>query len=707
MHTKTAVNIDSELPEQFAENINNLQSKQPSEDNAKGTQQNTDDLAMNEASQDPIVASNTTDSVDNYSETCSVTFKKPNVLTCSKRVRVLNTPTHTTENTNIQVGSHVTLSISNVDSKIGEERSKDPLFSYVEPSWAGKPEDEYKMEILKSGVIMGIIDLSKQSFHVIGRLPSSDISLAHPTISRYHAILQYRSVGDATNSKGLYIYDLESTHGTFWNGSRIKPNVYVRVQGGHIIKFGCSQRKYILQAPPDDQEEESQFSITELKEKRILELEERSTNEECESEMSMDEKESEGIDWGLGEDADETTDLEENPYASIVEEDLVLDDPKKTLRGWFEREGYDLQYQTEEKGVGQFLCWINIPMENVTGRTVRAEALVKGKKKEAVLQCALEACRILDKYGLLRQATHEARKRKTRNWEEEDYYDSDEDNYLDRTGSIEKKREQRMRIAGKLEEKVETYDSLLKKYERVTDRITYLINSIESWQKTNNEKEARTEEDALDAFMSSLSTTAFTKSDIAKMKLELQNLRKEEAGLIKLLNLTRPAYLPALACQPITVKKTKLEDHTRTSLQKQPSNRSRTSTSDQIGQEKRANQQLSPEHNSEASSDTSLQSERTDFQNELYSNVERIDKNEMEKDYHKIDKHSNPAIRSKTLNETVKLLKQEAKTPKRSREHRRNVSCDQDICTENYSTWVPPQDQVGDGKTSLNEKYGY
>lgn len=53
----------------------------------------------------------------------------------------------------------------------------------------------------------------------------------------------------------------------------------------------------------------------------------------------------------------------------------------------------------------------------------------------------------------------ESRKRRARDWEENDYYDSDEDTFLDRTGTIEKKREKRMKV--KQPEKAETYDGLV------------------------------------------------------------------------------------------------------------------------------------------------------------------------------------------------------------------------------------------------------
>lgn len=87
----------------------------------------------------------------------------------------------------------------------------------------------------------------------------------------------------------------------------------------------------------------------------------------------------------------------------------------------------------------------------MSGQPVYAEASQKGNKKEAVIKCALEACRLLDNEDVLRNPMRSKRrergndtvfvflfkkgyKRKKRDWEENDYYDSDEDNFLDRTG---------------------------------------------------------------------------------------------------------------------------------------------------------------------------------------------------------------------------------------------------------------------------------
>jgi protein phosphatase 1D len=110
----------------------------------------------------------------------------------------------------------------------------------------------------------------------------------------------------------------------------------------------------------------------------------------------------------MADDAEEEPD-EKNPFALDAEplnEASYADDPKKTLRGWFEREGLDLEYECTEKGYATFHCTVSLPLEE---GTVVAEATVKGKKKEAVAQCALEACRLLDRRGVLRQSNHESR----------------------------------------------------------------------------------------------------------------------------------------------------------------------------------------------------------------------------------------------------------------------------------------------------------
>lgn len=47
-------------------------------------------------------------------------------------------------------------------------------------------------------------------------------------------------------------------------------------------------------------------------------------------------------------------------------------------------------------------------MDDAAGKQLVAEATHTGKKKDAAVQCCLEACRILEARGLLRQEAGEA-----------------------------------------------------------------------------------------------------------------------------------------------------------------------------------------------------------------------------------------------------------------------------------------------------------
>lgn len=127
-----------------------------------------------------------------------------------------------------------------------------PPIPYTEPQWGGvAPDNSYSLEILKNGTIVDAIPLTQNSYFVVGRLPVCDISLEHPSISRYHAVVQYRGrSGDDEEmgeERGFYVYDLGSTHGTVVNKNKVPPKTYIRVRVGHVLKFGGSTRLFILQ----------------------------------------------------------------------------------------------------------------------------------------------------------------------------------------------------------------------------------------------------------------------------------------------------------------------------------------------------------------------------------------------------------------------------------------------------------------------------
>ncbi|NWQ94897.1 NADAP protein, partial [Burhinus bistriatus] len=237
----------------------------------------------------------------------------------------------------------------------------------------------------------------------------------------------------------------------------------------------------------------------------------------------------------LGEDAEED-EVEENPIAidfQDVQDAFYMKDPRKALQGFFDREGEELEYEYDDRGHNSWLCRIKLPVDDASGKQLVAEVLHSGKKKEAMIQCALEACRLLDARGVLRQEAV-SRKRKSKNWEDEDFYDSDDDTFLDRTGAVEKKRLNRMKKAGKIEEKPETYDSLVRR----------IIVACQAYSLMYSQPAAQ---DSLDEFMTEIKSGC-TLDSVARKKLHLRSfeLKKEQQRLKGLIKLVKPAELPEL-----------------------------------------------------------------------------------------------------------------------------------------------------------------
>ncbi|RZC32408.1 kanadaptin [Asbolus verrucosus] len=487
-----------------------------------------------------------------------------------------------------------------------------------------------------------------------------------------------------------------------WSGlPEVTQNEYT-LEVGHMLKLGCSTRTYLLNGPAADTEEESELSLTELKEKRLEELRRREQQKEKEEELRKKQEER-GIDWGLGEDADEETDLSENPYAEANNEELYIDNPKKALRGFFEREGLDLEYDCSEQGIGQFLCKVELPIDDEMGRPIFAEVFHKGKKKEAVVQCALEACRILDRHGLLRQATHESRKRKPKNWEENDYYDSDDDTFLDRTGSIEKKRE--MRMNAKAPQKAETYENLNLEMELADAQ-----RKLASQDVVTN-----AETDPLDSFMMELKKSKPSKQSVNKLKLELNKLKQEHSNVIKLVNITKPASLPPLVAEYLAIANTSSSEKKalpligkRRKIKLQLSAKSTEMTKiDAEGVDEEMEEEKEEDHQKQI---VEISAENVEKTESIVENVEtKMDNEENGKDIN--SSITNSDMKKETsddIDEKKKKRNQRRLQQKQERaEVERQKGYAEDHHREDYNMWIPPADQTGDGRTALNDKYGY
>ncbi|XP_075060511.1 kanadaptin isoform X2 [Mixophyes fleayi] len=632
-----------------------------------------------------------------------------------------------------------------------------PAIPYREPSWAGLPESLYSLEVLKGGSVLSTKSINGVSFTVFGRLPGCHVPLEHPSVSRYHAVLQYRLVPgpEPDEEPGFYVYDLGSTHGTFINKQRIQSKTYCRFRVGHVLKFGGSTRLFILQGPDDDQEAESEMTVTQIKEarreketlqKRMLgddsdEEEEDGQHEERGGKEQGESGSGSGCTWGMGDDAIEEEN-DENPIALEFQEEreaLYLKDPKKALQGFYDREGEELEFEYDEHGPGSWLCRVKLPVDDSSGKQLVAEITHSGKKKDAARLCSLEACRMLEMRGLLRQEAV-ARKRKAKRWEDEDFYDSDDDTFLDRTGIVEKKRLNRMKKAGKIGDKPDTFESLTAKLDVVEKEIAEVASRLKTTQTGEAQNSAQ---DPLDAFMTEIKA-ASTLDSVTRKKLNLQSLelRKEQQRLKTLIKIVQPVQLPELNKPKTDNSQTEQDPKTKKltlpmfgamkggrkfklktgTVGKLPLKRTDLPDSLFTMKDERNDpeEEEDEEDNMQVDSRPETGPARTEAAEQStssdpgYGVQHALDEEKVQK----TPEVSSSSGRVRALPGQKPLVTHSEEMPKTavmkqkkmqgpSRPPQAVVSSNYPEDDPDYCVWTPPTGQTGDGKTHLNEKYGY
>ena len=219
---------------------------------------------------------------------------------------------------------------------------------------------------------------------------------------------------------------------------------------------------------------------------------------------------------------------------------------------FFEREGAELVYDVEDRQFGSYRCTIKLPIVDDYGRSVQAECEEKHcKRKEIIHQCVVEACRILDDHGVLREGTAASsvntprvQQIKRQLLEENDFYEEDEDTFYDRTGDLEKKRLKRMEWSGRLtqDKHVETFDSLCEKLSGLYREEIELEQKLETARlmeeaADRNAAKADRDVDEVDLYIRQLKqgekVNMKVKWQWKKRLIEIQNEERQHAKLLR------------------------------------------------------------------------------------------------------------------------------------------------------------------------------
>ncbi|CAH1413238.1 unnamed protein product [Lactuca virosa] len=394
---------------------------------------------------------------------------------------------------------------------------------YTIPPWSEPPCHNFFLEVLKDGSIIDQFDVYEKGAYMFGRVDLCDFILEHPTISRFHAVLQFNKSG------GAFIYDLSSTHGTFINKNQVKQKVYVELHVGDVLRFGHSTRLYIFQGPNDLMPPEKDLQS-------VKNLKLRQEKRDMEASLLRAKREAalaDGISWGMDEDA-----VEEN-------EDDLEEITWQTFKGQLTEK----QEKTREKVLKRLEKIANMKKEidAIRAKDIAQGGLTQGQQTQ-IARNEQRMAQVAEELENLEETLNESiresmgarvgrvhGKKKGAPEDDEDEYMSDEDDFYDRT------RKKPSKQKGAEGQAIETADSLLDKKDAIDKQIEEKKKSILDEKNrvvTENDDVAETG-DELDAFMSGLSSQ-LVHDKTNSLQKELDALQSELERIVYLLKIADP-----------------------------------------------------------------------------------------------------------------------------------------------------------------------
>ncbi|XP_011010826.1 PREDICTED: kanadaptin [Populus euphratica] len=402
-------------------------------------------------------------------------------------------------------------------------KSKDPLVPYTIPEWSGPPCHKFSLEILKDGSIIDQFEVCEKGAYMFGRVELCDFILEHPTISRFHAVLQFKRNGDA------YLYDLGSTHGTFVNKSQVEKRVYVALHVGDVIRFGHSSRLYIFQGPPDLMPPEADRKILRNAKIRQEMQDQEASLERARLEASL----ADGISWGMGEDA--------------IQE--VEDDCDEVTWQTYKGQLTEKQEKTRDKVIKRTekIAHMKKEIDAIRAKDIAQGGLTQGQQTQ-IARNEQRMTQIMEELENLEETLNESiresigarsgrisRGKGKGTAEDDQDFSSDDDEFYDRTKktSVQKAGENLS---------VETADTLLDKRDAIMKQMedkkeVLLIEKNKMASETVVENGAG---DALDTYMSGLSSQLVLDKTM-QLEKELSSLQSELDRTMFLLKIADPS----------------------------------------------------------------------------------------------------------------------------------------------------------------------